>query len=641
MSGLELDREAVRRALAEHGLGADDLPLLVELSGLDAGVRLSALLVMLVDAAEGSVGRGFGSWVFVGVGRLPWAAESATAAVRAVIEGGSYDDRRVDFALRGAAQVCAAGHADVWLLDALSALRDYLGWIGTKPDRILEMRALVGRCIASGSPPGRLDLSALVDGDTWAPAARAAAYRLAGQQDHDVPDGEGSADASAGADVAPLVRLLVTLGPRRPTTAWRQATRRALRRPTAQTMLREWLHAASIADVVPEEPGGSLRRCRGVLFVEANVDVVRAAVWASLFLPDDQWTQKQPAQAADGLGFDVPGATPGESGRPWPADLLGVLARRGSAHNGLSGFPEALALKVATASVDVLISHDGRAEREVLAELLEDLQRRDVLKKIGTHLGRAAEVDQRVQKVTKQRAVDQRARASPAPRKARAARESMLRTYVGPTLRALGFVGGPTIWRRATDDQVDEITFSAGVQSDGQNRIHLDYGAYFIALTSLYGEDDDSRVLVGEDNRRGRHLSVSETDEVATRAPVGRDSLDAFSPDGLAALTERLTDVVVPFLTSLKDYKTVLAVLEADIGLPPGSAQGASPGSFSRHEIAGSLALAHGDRTTAVAHLDAAIELAWTFQESEFGDGWASHALGVVTWRRGQAESLP
>jgi hypothetical protein len=89
----------------------------------------------------------------------------------------------------------------------------------------------------------------------------------------------------------------------------------------------------------------TLRRCFKSLEVGTDGDVVRAAVWTTSCLPHESW----------------------------PAPLLGVLARRGAAHNGLAHFPEALALKVSTAAVDALADafamRRGAEDMVVLGEL--------------------------------------------------------------------------------------------------------------------------------------------------------------------------------------------------------------------------------------------------------------------------------
>ena len=307
--------------------------------------------------------------------------------------------------------MCESGRAELALLDALTS---YIARLDSGIDQgsgITAMSSLVRRVLVSATPPDLLDLSLLVDGDGWATPARRAAQAAPAQE------------------VADLVRLLGGLGPGKPSQRWLREVDHALNPPAAKLLLHQWLEVAAYTDIVPEWPGSQIGDCLGTLFVGTNSDVVRAAVWATMQLPDEDW----------------------------PAPLLGTLARRGSAHNGAAGFPEALALKVASAAVDTLIARHGKADRVVLAELLEDLQRRDLVKKVGAALGRVGEAADRDTELRRSKAQEVRRKASPAPRKARAAIDSLIRQRFGADLRARGFRGGPRTWRRIHEDRVDLI----------------------------------------------------------------------------------------------------------------------------------------------------------------------------------------
>lgn len=360
MIGIETHRRAVDHALEELGLGWDQWPEVVVHPDLTPQARLSAVLVLLAAAeADGSspggrvvvtsvgaeddavdwLGRARSPWQQLARTRLPWDPGTATTAVRVVTARGARDERRVALALRGAKQVCDQGTATVDLLDALQACVRHL----EEADDLMggpELARLAHRLIASTAPPELLDLSLLVDGDAWAGPARAVAVAL--------PSDE----------VAPLVRLLGDLGPRRPSRRWLGAVDAAARPPAARWLLRRWLELAEATDVVPEWAGSEIGDCRGTLFVGTNTDIVRAAVWAAGRLPDE----------------------------PWPPAVLGNLARRGSAHNGAPGLPEALALKVATAAVDTLITRGDADSRRVLTMLQQQLARRDLLAKVNAHL---------------------------------------------------------------------------------------------------------------------------------------------------------------------------------------------------------------------------------------------------------------
>lgn len=354
---LQAHRSAVDVALARLDLDWEAWPAFVTDPRLSAEDRLSAVLVLLAanhgddrcgpvmvfidiwDERLDWLGREREPWVSLARMRLAWTAPTAALALDGSIQG-SYDDRRVALALKGAKQVCAAGHADTALLDALDRCQGYLASIGDEQNRIVELRNLLRRVVASATPPEILDLSLLVDGDAWAEPAREAAR------------------AHPSAEVAPLVRLLGDLGPRKPSQRWWKDAERALQPAGARRLLRRWLELAATTKVVPEWPGSQIGYCCGCLFVGTNIDTVRAAVLASSRLPED------------GV----------------PAEVLGTLARRGSEHNGMAGMPEALSLKVASAAVDALALRGGGADLLVLTALKDDLQRRDLLKRVTAAL---------------------------------------------------------------------------------------------------------------------------------------------------------------------------------------------------------------------------------------------------------------
>ena len=321
VSGVEAHRAAVDRVLSELGLGWEAWPDIMADPRLDPGTRMSAVLVWLADVGnEGPRGafaidvRGLGEdldkrarelhpWEGPPRLRLPWTAPAATTAVESVARGWCYDERRFALALRGAKEVCAAGQADAALMAALVECIARLEREEDEEWRIKEMRGLARRVVASATPPGLLDLSLLVDGDAWAGPARQAARELPADQ------------------VAPLVRLLGELGPRKPPQKWLRAVDEVLEAIPARRLLRRWIELAACTNIVPEWPGSRIGVCLGTLFVGTNTDVVRAAVWATSRVPDEEW----------------------------PYEQLGVLARRGAAHNDAPGFPEALSLKVASA----------------------------------------------------------------------------------------------------------------------------------------------------------------------------------------------------------------------------------------------------------------------------------------------------
>jgi hypothetical protein len=231
----------VDRALSEAGLGWDAWPQAATDATLDASVRLSALLLMLGLAAprierEGGY-RELADPTVDAIDRLrrnklPWDAATATTALRTVTALEDFDDRRVTVALRGAEQVCAAGLADAALLDALLELSEALDHLAEHVWRVPETQELARRVLVAASPPELLDLTLLREhGDGWGGPAREAARQAPSEA------------------VAPLVRLLGELGPRKPSRTWLAAVSSALAAESAYDLLRRWLELAADADV--------------------------------------------------------------------------------------------------------------------------------------------------------------------------------------------------------------------------------------------------------------------------------------------------------------------------------------------------------------------------------------------------------
>ncbi|MFY0408025.1 hypothetical protein [Solicola sp. PLA-1-18] len=604
MSDVELHRLAVGRALCALGLGGHSLPEVVLDARLGPETRLSAVLVLLVAVEDEArpdpvlmldgyqddgldwLGRRRHPWEELARLRLPWTAPTAAIAVESVTRAGIFDDRRFALALRGAREVCDAGRAEVLLVDALAHAIDRLDAVGDEHWRIKDMRGLARRALAAAAPPELLDLSLLVDGDEWVGPARDAVRDLDPAQ------------------VVPLVRALCALSTRKPSRRWLDQVELALEPAPARELLRRWLQSASIAGVVPEWPGSRIGDCLGTLFVGTNADVVRAAAWATTRLADSDW-------ASESLGF---------------------LARRGAAHNGAPGFPEALSLKVSSAAVDALIARDGPADLRVLSELLEDLQRRDLVKRIGATLDRRQEASQREEELRRTKARAVRQKASPVPRKARAAADSLLRHHLAPSLRAAGFVGGPRTWRRIHDVRVDVIAISAGQDPvTGDNRVGLLYGVYFDAAHPADGLSPVDRARLSH-----HHLDIEVHDDVF--ADDHPQVTDQFGRAALEAVVERFHDVVLPFLDGLSDYERVAELIETDTGIPDGAAMHSGLGSPSRSEVLGLLALAAGDRRAAVAHLQHAREAA---RSASDGSPLDDEAIAFWTDRLHRARQLP
>ena len=240
-----------------------------------------------------------------------------------------------------------------------------------------------------------------------------------------------------------------------------------------------------------------------------------------------------------------------------------------------------LALKVAGAAVDTLAARGGAADRAVLEQLLEDLSRRDLVRRVGAALGRDEEAARRDEELRKVKAAAVRRNADPAPREARAAVDALLRTHVTPVLRQHGFAGGGRTLRRFHDDRVDVVALGSS-----EDRLSVTYGTRF---------DDahppDEPFPVSRQSVRSPHLDI----RLAEHLPA--------TPDELARFAVRLAEVVVPFLDTLGRYELVVAHLEHGAGVPDGALRlDGAPGPATSGFL-GLLALAVGDRARAVEHL--------------------------------------
>lgn len=556
------------RALSEAGLGWDAWPEAAADPALDASVRLSALLLMLgLEAPRIQMQGDYQELADPTVGvidrlrrnKLPWDAASASTALRTVTALEDFDDRRVTVALRGAEQVCAAGLADTGLLDALRGLSERLGRFADHVWRVPETQELARRVLVAASPPDLLDLTLLREhADSWGGPAREAARQAPG-------------DA-----VAPLVRLLGELGTRKPSRTWLAAVSSALTVEPASLLLRRWLELAADADVVPPRPDTTVATSGGMLFCRGNDDLVRAAVLASRLLDE-----------------------------PWVPGVLGVLARRGAAASGAPGMTEALALKVAGAAVDSLAARGTPADRQVLEELLDDLGRRDLVRRVGAALGREEEASRRDEELRQVKAAAVRRKADPAPGRTRAAVDVLLRRHVVPVLRGCGFTGSGRTLRRFHDDRVDLVSLGSS-----EDRLSVTYGAWFDGA-----HPPDSPFPVSRDRVRSEHLDIRLAEHLAA------------TPEDLARFAGRLGEVVLPFLDTLGRYELVVAFAEHGAGSPDGALQVEGAPSPATSGFLGLLALSVGDHERAVRHLAARV----VFEERE---AYEPDPEAIELWRR-------
>ncbi|WP_110240714.1 DUF4304 domain-containing protein [Nocardioides gilvus] len=530
MTDLDAEREAVNRALLASGHDWDAWPAVAATADWSPRARLSALLLML-SAPEQRIQAWDGGHQLLHDSaaevierlrrrRLPWDPAAAGLALE-VVAAREYDLSRVGVALRASEELCSEGAAGPDLLDRLHAFTE---WLDALPHSygVEESRRAARRALAAATPPDLLDLSLLSSGDRWAPFARDAAR------------------AAESEDVVALVRLLGELGNRRPSQRWSAKVAGAVAPAAARDMVRLWLELA--CEVEPVD---------GVLFVPGNDDVVRAAVLATRHLVDE----------------------------PWVSPVLGVLARRGAAPSH-PGSVSALALKVAGAAVDTLAARGGEQDRVVLAELFEELTRRDLLRRVGNALGDVEALAARDEHLRKEKEAAVRRKADPAPKRERAAVDALLRTHVAPTLRAAGFKGSGRTWRRLHADRVDLVHLG----SSGEN-LSLSYGVWFDAAQDAAhdGAHDGDRVGPVD---RARILEY--------QAHLRLHEQWSVTPEGLSRCAAHLGASVVPFLDAMGVHELLRDHLVTGSGAPRGAGVMAAPNSPAHRELLGRLARARG-----------------------------------------------
>jgi hypothetical protein len=271
-----------------------------------------------------------------------------------------------------------------------------------------------------------------------------------------------------------------------------------------------------------------------------------------------------------------------------------------------------LALKVASAAVDTLATRGTPTDREVLEELLVDLSRRDLVKRVGTALGRQAQAAERIEALRREKAAAVRRKADPAPRQARAIADALLRQHLGPELRRHGFHTGGRTWRRLHEDRVDVVAFGS---SGG--RIHLSYGTRFDAAHPDHEPHPVDRAKV-----RDYHLDIRLVEDWSATGP------------DLDRCARHLGATVVPFLDTLARYEFARAYLEHGAGAPNSADSLETPGSPRVSGVLGLLASAAGDQPTAVENLAHQLAAAESWANSPEGRCGDTANADVAFWRR-------
>ncbi|ASN19887.1 DUF4304 domain-containing protein [Arthrobacter sp. YN] len=539
-SELGRHRETVDLAIRSSELEWTDWPALAADAPFSEDTRLSCLLLLLSSPV--------GMSIDTTVDRLrrrtlPWDASTATLALRIVARLEKFDGQRAGVALRAAEQICLKGAATQQLLQSVKDLRSVLELIPGpvaglgRMDywQMPETLALIERVLAAATPPDILDLSIIRDGDGWGVPAREAALRF--------PSGE----------IAPLVRLLTSLGPAKPGKSWRKKVAEELTHTSPSLLLTEWLKLASDTDIVAPDEHAVLGFAGAMLFAHGNDDLVRASVFAAQELSNDQ------------LGSGV----------------LGVLARRGAASSGVPGMTGALALSVASAALESLAGRLTENDRAELNELFEDLTRRDMVRRIAKYLGLSQErVEQRDKLLRRSKAGAVRAKADPAQRRARAAMDAIIRSQFAPILKARGFKPTGRTFRRVSSDRVDVVA----IGSFGMNQFAWSYGTRFVTTWPPREPADI--------NEAGLDIRLVEESGI--------------SPTDVRLAADKLDGTILPFLDSLGSYELVRAYVEHNTGAPAESRCIAGRGT--PIAFLGLWALSVGDRATAMKVLRTAID---------------------------------
>lgn len=497
----EMLLQEMEGTLNRVGVGMHDWPQGVDVTMLSPRGQLVALL-LIMDVSPTLVN----GWPYFSAENelvtslprksLPWDSDTAVFALQAAL--------KVDCmnyicgpALRGAEKAMAAGHVDTALYEAIDACATHLaglmhGRIATRYNVDKDLKT-ANRLLASFLPPGVLDLTAVQDGDEWAERARQLARA------HPVDD------------VEPLIRHLALLGHKAPSQTWQRQLQEVLRPEAARALVAEWVRAARETGVADD----------GHLYAPSNEDLVRAAVIAG--------------RAIDAIEV--------------PSEVLGALVRQGAETRPPS--TESLALRVASAAVDTLAQRGADSDLAELERLLDDISRRDLLKRIGAALGpeAVARADQRDADLKKQKAAAVRAKASPIPKLLRGEVDRMLEERVNATMRELGFRKSGRTWRRWVDGRVELVDFYSS-----DLYMSVQYGVLF---EGLHPEDGPA---VQRDPKRVKpfelDLLVSDTGWFA-------------DDDVLDLLAERVRTEIVPFLQRCGDRTALFELLLHGVGLPP------------------------------------------------------------------------
>jgi hypothetical protein len=457
--------------------------------------------------------------------KIAWDPESAALALR-LVAATDFDDERIQLVLQAADHIVDVRPGDAAVMDGLDRLNERVLATSAERYRVPEMRARVIASISRHSPPDLLDLSAIAETDTWGPGARALLQAAAMDE----------------IDVRSLLRCLtVASSATAPTARWLAATEPVVASVGTRDVVEKLVRLLVDLDLDDQR----------TFVATGNDSVARAAIWAL------------------GQG-DV---------APTDIDLLQSVASRCSRTNGKPYVTEALCRKAVGAAITVLDqlrqdegSHAPAAGR-ALTELWSDVDRGDVLKRIGRALGRSDdEIAERMVEAKRSKSVAKSARINPQPGDRSKTLTEVIDEDLAARLRRQGFDDrSRRTFRRHHPNHSDVVAISIAA---GEIRLgfgvgfHLESDRPKCKLDDLDVAVDLSLISTGSDpagkvswvahhatrlqDQTNRRINRGQVDEVEVLAELmerfdahALPALDRWANPGL--LANDLEDLEVPF----------------------------------------------------------------------------------------------
>lgn len=323
----------------------------------------------------------------------------------------------LSFAVSAAESLLRVEGAAASLLEALERAGDAIDRVGPTPrSRASEIRARIRSLGAAQVPGGLLDLVVVDPRDAWAEPARELLRTHAERWD----------------GLQGFLALVARARAPRPTRTWRrQAAAAAAAYDGLGDLLRGLLEPLLRIDLstsgVPRPPAW--------LLAPENEVLVKGVVWAT-------------------ASVDA----------PWVVPLLGRLTLRGAAPSPHPTVTTAQSLPVAGAAVETLAEIGSPHAMRELRTLLEELRRRDLLRRIAVIVREPApETRARDERIRREKRRAVKLRSDPGPQERQRRATTAVRRSLAPLLRDAGFTdsSGRTFWR-VLDDRVETAHCRAG-----------------------------------------------------------------------------------------------------------------------------------------------------------------------------------